>query len=501
MNIVFASSEVVPFSKTGGLADVSGALPIALEKLGANCTVFTPAYKEALTCGQDIQPTEIHFEVPLGDRLVSGRLLKSNLPGSTVPVYLVDQPDFFDRDGLYGNSDGDHPDNDQRFIFFSRAVLQCIKLLKIPCDVVHANDWQTGLIPALLANEFQAQKYYQSMTSLFTIHNMAYQGWFGRETMNLTGLDWKLFNWQQLECHGQINMLKAGLIFADWASTVSPTYSQEIQSEPLGCGMSGVLTERKESLSGIINGIDQSAWDPENDPHLWKPYGKANWKAGKKYNKEKLQALAGLPVSSHTPVIGSVGRLVEQKGWDLVIDILPKWLESKEVQWIILGTGDPVIESKLRGLSELYPSKISLLCEFSNKLAHRIEAGSDIFLMPSKYEPCGLNQFYSLRYGSVPVVRETGGLADSVTDFSAAGGDGSANGFSFLGLDASQLNDTLARAMSLWNDDPAAWNTLVETGMTQDWSWSNSAEKYMQLYRQTIARRNQIETPENPTSI
>ena len=493
VNVLFASSEAVPFAKTGGLADVSGSLPVALRQHGVDTSLFLPAYRCVYQSGQPIERTGIYFDIPIGSKLVSGHLLRSTLPGSDVPVYLVDQPQYYDREGLYNEQGRDYNDNCERYVFFCRAVVEAIRLLDLPVDVIHANDWQTGLIPALLATEYHSADRYRSMTTLFTIHNMAYQGQFWHWDMLLTGLDWKHFNWQQMECHGKLNLLKTGIAFADTISAVSPRYALEIQHEPMGCGLAGVLRDRQEVLKGVINGIDNQAWNPGDDASLVTPYDVTTWRTGKAANKQFLQQKFGLEQRPDLPLIGSVGRLVSQKGWELILKILPQWLRSQEAQWIVLGTGDPMLERQLRTLAAEFPQRLAVQFAFSDALAHQIEAGSDMFLMPSEYEPCGLNQLYSLRYGSVPVVRETGGLADTITDLDRGTPDAPANGFSFAPWDPNYLNRTLQRAVQVYRESPETWARLVETGMRQDWSWHASAAKYMQLYQSTVARRNQIQ--------
>lgn len=494
MNVLFASSEAVPFAKTGGLADVSGSLPVALRQHDVETCLFLPAYRCVYQAGQPIERTGLYFDIPIGSKLVTGHLLRSQLPGSDVPVYLVEQPQYFDRDGLYNEHGRDYNDNCERYVFFCRAVVEAIRLLDLPVDVVHANDWQTGLIPALLETEYHVADRYRSLTTLFTIHNMAYQGQFWHWDMLLTGLDWKYFNWQQMECHGKLNLLKTGIAFSHTISTVSPRYALEIQHEPLGCGLGGVLRERREVLKGIINGIDDQAWNPATDPHLFANYDVQSWQSGKSTNKTQLQQQYGLEVRPDLPLIGSVGRLVGQKGWELILKLLPQWLRSQDAQWIVLGTGDPTLEQQLRLLAADYPQRLSVQFAFSDALAHRIEAASDMFLMPSQYEPCGLNQLYSLRYGSVPIVRETGGLADTITDLEQGSDTQPANGFSFPGWDVNQLHRTLERAVRVYREQPNTWRSLVETGMRQDWSWYASAGKYAQLYRHTVARRNQLQS-------
>ncbi|HTU27354.1 MAG TPA: glycogen synthase GlgA [Pirellulales bacterium] len=484
MNILFATSEAAPFAKTGGLADVSGALPVEVSKLGHASAVILPAYRQALACGQPIERLPLSFSISIGTRTVTGGLLKSKLPDSDVPVYLVDQPDYFDRPELYREEGIDYRDNCERFVFFSRAVLEAIRLLDLKVDVLHANDWQTGLVPAYLKIEYRQRPPYERIGSLLTIHNLAYQGLFWHWDMLLTGLDWKHFNWQQMEFFGNLNLLKTGLVFADRLNTVSPRYAEEIQSAPLGCGLEGVLQQRRGVLSGIINGTDYRHWSPENDRAIPVQYSPANFRAGKAAAKAALQQQLGLAVEPNVPLVGLVGRLVDQKGIDLVAAVLRDWSQYRDVQWVILGTGDPAYHEAFTTLAKRAPRKVAVRLEFSDPLAHLIEAGADIFLMPSRYEPCGLNQLYSLKYGTVPVVRATGGLADTVTDTTdetlAAG---TATGFSFREYSGLALSETLDRACRTFAN-PTVWNRLVTTGMGQDWSWASSARKYVALYEQ-----------------
>ena len=489
MNILIASSEVAPFSKTGGLADVCGALPGALRSLGHRPVVFTPAYQQVLRSGAPLEPTDVTFEIPIGSKVVIGHLLKGVIPGSQATVYFVDQPEYYDRAQLYQEEGIDYKDNCERFVFFSRAVLEAIRMLELPIDVIHCNDWQTGLIPALLRIEYQHARGYEEIVTLMTIHNMAYQGHFWHWDMLLTGLDWKYFNWKQMEFWGNLNLMKTGLVFSDAISTVSPRYAQEIQKD-LGCGLEGVLQQRSASLFGIINGVDYGLWDPAVDPHLAANYSVDNVAEGKAVCKAELQRELGLPVEPGTPLIGLVGRLADQKGWDLVAEVMKRLVDRENVQWAILGTGDPRYHEMLESLAQQRPDRVGMRLGFSDALARRIEAGADMFLMPSRYEPCGLNQLYSLKYGTVPIVRETGGLADTIRDASPENlSDGTANGFSFQAYDADQLEVTLQRACDTFNTRPETWRGLVETGMKQDWSWEQSARQYVAVYEQMQADR------------
>lgn len=488
MNVLFATAEAVPFCKTGGLGDVCGSLPTELVSRGIRPTIVLPGFRQALESGRPIERTGIEFEVPIAGRAVAGSLLKSYLPNSEVPVYLVEQPGYFDRPGLYGEGGGEYKDNCERFVFFNRAVLEAIELVAPDTQVVHAHDWTTGLLPVYLKTLAGRNVAYDQIASLFTIHNLAYQGAFWHWDMELTGLDWKYFNWQQMEFYGQLNFMKSALVFADALSTVSPTYAKEIQHQEHGCGLDGVLQDRSRDLFGVLNGCDYSVWNPETDPHIAKQYSADDFVAGKAECKRALQEELGLPQRPEVPLISIVGRLADQKGFDLIAPLIPQFAQRGAVQWAILGTGEPKYHQLLADLAERYPEQLAVRLEFSNPLAHRLEAGGDLFLMPSRYEPCGLNQMYSLRYGTVPVVRATGGLADTITDATDHTlATGTANGFSFVEYTADALAGTIERALSLYRT-PDAWRRLVRTGMNQDWSWQSSAEQYRRVYGETLNR-------------
>ncbi len=488
VNILVASSEAVPFAKTGGLADVCGALPIELSRLGHNPMLIMPGYRRVNYCGLPIEPLGIEFIVPIGSKTVSGRLSRGQLPGSDVPVIFVEQDQYFDRDELYGADGRDYIDNCERFVFFSRAVMEAIRLLDLKPDVIHANDWQTALVPAYLQVEYRGVPRYERIATLFTIHNMAYQGRFWHWDMLLTGIDWKHFNWREMEFHGDLNLLKTGLVFADSISTVSPRYAEEIQSGPLGCGLESVLQYRNDVLTGILNGMDAGPWDPATDPHLPANYDADSVAEGKPTCKAALQEEFGLPVAFDVPLIGMVGRLADQKGFDLVAEVMQRDVQTLDAQWAILGTGHPKYHKLFEKLSQQFPEKVAARLEFSNPLAHQIEAGADIFLMPSRFEPCGLNQLYSLRYGTVPVVRATGGLADTICDAGDASPPAAdANGFSFTEYSPLALGETLRRALDAFRR-PDDWSRLVATGMNQDWTWGRSAQQYVELYQTTAER-------------
>ncbi len=491
MHIVMATAEAIPFAKTGGLADVCGTLPLKLAEQGHKCSVFLPAYRRALLSHAQIIDTHISFVVEIAGKSMAARILKTSIGPAENPVdvYLVDQPLYFDRDQLYGDQHGDYRDNCERFCFFSRCVVEAIERLKIPIDIIHCHDWQAALIPAYHKTNFGNLSWYSKAASVMTIHNLAYQGRYWSHDMSLTGLDWQYFNWQQMEFYGDLNLLKTGISFADYITTVSPSYAHEIQQPMHGCGLDGTLRARADRISGIVNGVDYRVWDPSHDHHLPANFSTDNWKQGKAACKRAMQMEMGLPPSETTPMIGLIGRLAEQKGWDLVKPLLELYVDSFDAQWVILGNGEARFAHSLAELASRRPDRVAVRLEFSDPLAHRIEAASDMFLMPSRYEPCGLNQLYSLRYGTVPIVHATGGLIDTVQRFSPSGqnqsGDfnGQANGFSFLQYDLESLKECVSQAIDTYSREPQVWDTLVSHGMSQDWSWTNSALAYGTAYR------------------
>ena len=484
MHVVMAAAEAIPFAKTGGLADVCGTLPLKLAEQGHRCSVFIPAYKRALACGLPLVDTHVTFVVDMAGRPMAARILKTTLGDGRVDVYLVDQPLYFDRDQLYGDDRGDFRDNCERFSFFSRCVVEAIERLKLPVDIIHCHDWQAGLIPAYHKTNFRDLKWYRNAASVMTIHNLAYQGRYWQHDMSLTAMDWQYFNWQQMEFFGDINLLKTGIAFADFVTTVSPSYAMEIQTPAHGCGLDGSLRIRGNRLAGIVNGVDYGVWDPRIDIHIAKNYSSEDWQSGKKHCKTDLQNQLGLPLREEVPLIGLIGRLAEQKGWDLVKPLLEQSVDSLDVQWVILGNGEQRYASALSELALRRPDRVAVRLEFSDPLAHKIEAACDMFLMPSRYEPCGLNQLYSLRYGTIPIVHATGGLIDTVNNLNEASLSAeTATGFSFQVYDFHSLKDCVLRAVDTYWREPRVWDTLVRKGMTQDWSWTNSAIAYESVYR------------------
>ena len=489
MKILFVSSEVVPFARTGGLADVSAALPIALERLGHDVTVVMPAYKSVFDSGLSVRDTGIRFPVRVGSKTVLAKIWKDRIPDSDVPVYFIQQDDYFNRNELYTENGCDYDDNSERFIFFSRAVMEMISVINLKVDVLHSNDWQTGLIPALHAILYQQRSGFERMATVHTIHNMAYQGIFWHWDLMLTGIGWEHFTFDGLEFYGKLSLMKAGVMFADGVTTVSPQYALEIQSPAFGYGMETTMQYRSPMLRGILNGACMKRWNPETDPYIAVNYNAENVLEKKPLCKHDLQATLGLKQSSSAPLFGVVSRFAYQKGIDLVAEVIPLWAEKHGVQFCLLGKGDRNLESRLSALASQFPENVAVRFEFSDELSHKIEAGADLFFMPSRYEPCGLNQMYSQIYGTVPLVRHTGGLADTVIDLTEDTlANGMATGFSFLPDDVHGLNDAIWRALDVFWHRKDVWNQLIKNGMRRDWSWAKSAIEYVRFYEKLIKK-------------
>jgi starch synthase len=485
MRVYVCTSECVPFAKTGGLADVAGALPRALGDAGCDVRVVLPAYRAIDRGAFGFRPIG-GGEVPLGAGRVPVEFLESRLPQSSVPVYLVACDRFFDRPGLYGEAGADYEDNLERFTAFGRGALALVRHLGWPPHVVHCQDWQTALIPVWLRVE-PRDPLLEGAGTLLTVHNLAYQGLFPRERLPVTGLGWELFTLHGLEFYGKINLLKGGLVFADLLSTVSEQYAREIQTPEFGCGLEGVLQERAGDLVGILNGVDYAAWDPSADPHIPARYT-AEDLSGKQVCKADLQRAQALAPDPAAPLLGMITRLVDQKGLDLVAATLDAIL-GLGAQFALLGTGEPRYHTLFQQMRARYPGRVAVTLGFDDVLAHRIEAGADAFLMPSRYEPSGLNQLYSLRYGTVPVVRRTGGLADTIVDATPeAVARGTATGFVFEAYAPDAFLDAVKRAVWTFRD-PRVWRQLQQTGMRQDFSWHRSARRYLEVYHHVAARR------------
>lgn len=491
LNILMTSPEAVPFAKTGGLADVAGALPRELVKLGHHVYLVIPRYGTIDGAAQGFKEWR-RLTVPTASGPIDAVIEQATLKDCGVQVLAVRHDPFFARTGLYQESGRDYPDNLERFAFFSRAVLELIPALSQETgwtpDLLHAHDWQTALSIVYLRTLYAGQPVFKGIRTLFTIHNIGYQGLFPAADYWKTGLGPELFTLQWLEFYGSLNLLKGGLVFADLLTTVSPTYSREIQTPEFGFGLDGVLRERKDRLAGVVNGIDADLWNPAADPYLPCRYSVPDL-AGKKVCKSSLQREMNLPVRE-VPLLGIVSRLSEQKGHDLVAEALPE-LMGLDLQMVLLGTGDPSLEAGFRSLQAQFPEKIGLRIGFDEGLAHRIEAGSDLFLMPSRYEPCGLSQLYSLRYGTVPIVRRTGGLADTVLNYSPrAVKEGRATGFLFGEPTKEALLTTVLLALRVYAEREE-WRSLIRAGMGTDVSWAKSACAYEELYRRTLDVRRE----------
>jgi starch synthase len=481
MHIAFAASEGVPYSKTGGLADVVGALPRALAALGHQVTVYLPRYRQ--TKLTDAQTVVRSVTVPFDDHYRFCSVVSAG--GQTgVRYFFVDYPPFFDREALYGTAIGDYPDNAERFALFSRAVIETSKVVGVP-DVFHCHDWQAALVPVLLHTQYAQDPAFHDTATVFTIHNMGYQGLFPAEILPLLTLPWDLFTITKMEFFGQVNFLKGALVFSDFVTTVSRKYSQEIQTTEYGFGLEGVLRNRAATVTGIVNGVDYDEWSPAADKFIVAKYSPADL-SGKAKDKLDLLATFGIiNADPKLPVIGIVSRFAAQKGFDLISQIMDR-LAREEMILVVLGTGDKDYEEMFLRLQKQFPHKIAVKVAYDNAIAHKIEAGADMFLMPSRYEPCGLNQIYSLKYGTVPIVRATGGLDDTIEPWDARTGKGT--GFKFYEYNGESLLLTIRAALQAYRDE-ASWQVLMRNGMARDFSWGASAKEYVKVYdRARLAR-------------
>jgi starch synthase len=480
--VVHAASEAVPFAKTGGLADVAGALPLALRASGVRPVVVMPRYRSVAVGRFQLRGTGLRIAVPVAGRTVPADILEGRL-ADDIPAFFIDQPAYYDRAGLYQEDGKDYWDNAERFFFFSRAVVETVKALGLAPDVIHCHDWQTGLLPLYLDRFYRDAPGLARTATVFTVHNLGYQGIFWSPDMPLTGLPWDVFNPEGIEFYGKINCLKAGLVYADRLTTVSPTYAREIQTAEQGVGLDGILRRRAERLTGILNGID-SSWNPASDGEIPARFNPDDL-AGKAACKEALQRECGLRPSPQTPLFAVISRLAEQKGFDLVIGALDDLLEQ-EIQLVVLGDGDRKYADHLKAAAEHAAGQVSVTLGFDAGLARRIYAGADLFLMPSRYEPCGLGQMISLKYGTVPIVRRTGGLADTVFPFSTERGTGT--GFVFEEYHPQAFLIACLKAINLFHE-PDLWERLVRNGMRADFSWDASARAYADLYRKAVMDR------------
>jgi starch synthase len=481
MKIAMLASEVTPYAKTGGLADVAGALPKYLARLGADVRLFMPFYREVrvkdLPLGKALDKIEIDWN---GGR-ESFSVLEHKADGFS--AYFIVHGGYYDRDHLYGTPAGDDPDNGERFAFFAKAALESLKAMGFKPDIVHAHDWQAASVFAYLKHPYAGDPFFRSTRTLFTIHNLAYQGLFEKEILAKVGLPESLFNMNDMEFFGKVNYLKAGILYATAVNTVSPRYSREIQTPEFGCGLDGLLRFRSGVLSGILNGVDYADWDPATDRRLPARFSPADL-AGKARSKAALLEMFGLPAGGNAPVAGMVTRLAGQKGLDIVCQALAE-IFRLGVTVIILGTGDQKIQDFLKESQLEFPRQLGLKIAFDENIAHTIYGGSDMFLIPSRYEPCGLTQMYALKYGTIPVVRATGGLDDSIQEFDAKALAG--NGFKFTEAEPEALLGALSRALDVFSRKDL-WTALMRNGMGADFSWTRSAGEYLALYRDLTGR-------------
>lgn len=483
MHIAFVAAEGVPFSKTGGLGDVVGALPRVLTSAGHEVSVFLPRYRQ--TKLTDPKSVIGSITVPFDDRYRFCSIVTAG-SHSGVKFYFVEYPPFFDREGLYGTASGDYPDNAERFALFSRAVLEASKIIGVP-QLFHCHDWQAALVPVLLRTQYAADPAFRDVASVFTIHNMGYQGVFSPETLPLLGLPWDLFTISKMEFFGQLNFLKGALVYSDFVTTVSRKYSQEIQTTEFGFGLEGVLRNRTSTVTGILNGVDYAEWSPETDKFIVANYSPTDL-SGKLKCKRGLLAEFGISNPDlKLPVIGIVSRFAAQKGFDLIGQIMDR-LAREQMTMIVLGSGDRQYEEMFLRLNKQFPQKIAIKIAYDNAIAHKISAGADMFLMPSRYEPCGLNQIYSLKYGTVPIVRATGGLDDTIDPWEPRTGKGT--GFNFTEYVGESLLLTIREALRA-HGDQSSWQQLMRNGMSKDFSWAMSAKEYVRVYEKARQLRSQ----------
>jgi starch synthase len=486
LNILLIASEVVPFAKTGGLADVAGALPKALKAMGHDVRVVMPRYYVVDRQAYGLEPLEGSLGVPMGrmGELWAG-VFEGRLPASEVPVYFIEHEGFFGRSGLYNEKGFSYDDNDNRFVFLSKAAMQLCKMIDFRPDILHANDWHTAAVPLLLNTRYGDDPFFQGTASVLTIHNLQHQGHFYEGLIDVLEVPWEEFNPLSLESFGGVNLLKGGITHADMVTTVSAKYAEEIQTPEFGWGLEGHIQGHSHKLVGIVNGIDYDEWHPASDPYTDAPFS-ADDVSGKMRCKEALQGEFGLPVRPEVPLIGFVGRLAEQKGIGLIAHEIGK-LMHLDLQIVLLGTGEPWAEHFFEDIAAKYPDRFACHIGYSNALAHRIEAGSDLFLMPSLFEPCGLNQLYSLSYGSLPIVRATGGLDDTIENFDLEHGIGT--GFKFNWATPDALYGTVAWAVDTWYHQREAFEAMRTRAMRQHFGWDDSAREYEKVYYYALGRR------------
>ncbi|MFQ5963519.1 MAG: glycogen synthase GlgA [Candidatus Scalinduaceae bacterium] len=482
--VMFVSPEVTPFAKTGGLADVSGSLPTFLKKLGCDVRVALPFYRMVKEQNIPFDTIFKDLEVPAKGVTLKAGINQSSL-NDDIPVYFIKYDKFFDRENLYSTSRGDYADNAERFIFFSRSIFELCRKVNFQPDIIHCHEWQTGLIPTYLRTLYNNDKLFSKTAALYSIHNIAYQGIFEKEVFEKTCLPNRLLINKVIEFYGKISFMKVGIIYSDIINTVSQKYSREIQTEEYGCGLQDIIKDRAGVLFGVINGVDYSEWNPETDKFIVANYN-ANDFSGKVKCKEDLLLQFNLPISlKERPLLGIVSRMAKQKGFDLLSKVIDE-LMTFDIVFVLLGIGDERYHNLFQEYAHRYPERIGVRIAYDNKLAHKIEAGADIFLMPSRYEPCGLNQIYSLKYGTIPLVRATGGLDDTIKDYYSK--DGTGTGFKFDEYKASVFIDKVKEALCVFANKEK-WLQLMTNAMSQDFSWERSARAYIELYKKAISTR------------
>jgi starch synthase len=481
MRILLASSEVHPFSKTGGLADMAAALAKYLARAGHQVGLVTPLYRGIRERFPKVQPFDWQIDLPLGSGRVQAKVWSAGGAGEPT-IYFIDQPEFYQRTGLYQHAGADYPDNAARFIFLSKCVAQMARYLPWQPELVHVHDWQVGLVPLMIRHQQWREGWGTAPRTCLTIHNLAYQGVFFPSDFALTNLPPDYLTLHGAEAYGMLNCLKAAIVFADRITTVSPRYAREILTEQFGYGLDGVLRSRQSVLTGILNGVDTHEWNTRNNPHLKHTYDVRHL-AGKRAQKLDVQQELGLPASEGTPLFGTITRLADQKGVDILLGALEEMLAA-DMQFMLLGSGDPYFEKAYSALSRRHPSKVAAKIGFDQSLSHRIEAGCDFYLMPSRFEPCGLNQMYSLLYGTIPIVRRTGGLDDSVVDLTED--PALANGIKFTEYSARALAKAVRKALVLYADKTLMRRYRVNA-MHADFSWQRTAAEYVRFYQQVLA--------------
>lgn len=483
LKILFASSEVAPFAKTGGLADVSGSLPSALASLGHQVVVVMPLYRSVMEGPYELNSMEGTLEIPYRGRILKDKVFYSELEPN-LSIYFIRKNEFFDRSMLYSTPEGDYFDNADRFIYFSRGILNLSKLIGFKPDIIHCNDWQTSLVPSYLKSLYMYDAFFESARTILTIHNLAYQGIFPPEYMAVSGLPSEFYSLRGFEYYGQMNFLKGGIVFADVITTVSERYSLEIQTPEFGYGLEGILRERRNDVHGVLNGVDYRKWNPETDSHIIANYNEKDLSGKERCKKDLIKAFM-LKGSEKDPLIGIISRLASQKGFDILADAVDRLMKLGFLM-VLLGTGDEIYEKQFAEIGNKHKGRFGIKIAFDNTLAHRIEAGADMFLMPSRYEPCGLNQMYSLKYGTIPVVRATGGLDDTINEFDTKTRNG--NGFKFAEYSSQALIKEMKKALEVYRS-PELWLKLVKNGMREDFSWERSARTYEKIYQGSLAKK------------